>query len=123
MLNKVGRINKGWGHEQIIDSNFLYCLKFLVFEKEGAKCSMHFHKNKLETWYIDSGEFELSTINTEDASTEVTILQAGSTWINYQLEPHSLKCLKVGRIIETSTPDHMEDNYKIIPGDSQNGGQ
>ena len=34
--------------------------------------------------------------------------------------PHQLEALEVGSsITEVSTPDSIEDNYRIIPGDSQ----
>ena len=42
-------VSKGWGSEFIWESNDLYCGKFLNF-KEGARFSMHFHKEKDETW-------------------------------------------------------------------------
>jgi hypothetical protein len=33
--------------------------------------------------------------------------------------PHQLHCLEEGTIIEVSTPDSVEDNYRVRPGDSQ----
>jgi len=33
--------------------------------------------------------------------------------------PHQLICLESGTVVEVSTPDSVEDNYRIIPGDSQ----
>jgi hypothetical protein len=40
-------------------------------------------------------------------------------WRNEPLEPHQLICLEEGTIIEVSTPDSVEDNYRVMPGDSQ----
>jgi mannose-6-phosphate isomerase-like protein (cupin superfamily) len=118
MLNKEGRIEKGWGSELIWASTPDYCGKFLMFKKD-AKFSMHFHKDKDETWYIMSGKFEIEFIDTKDASTHKRILGVGNTWRNRPLEPHRVTCLEEGTIIEVSTGDHMEDNYRIMAGDSQ----
>ena len=63
-----GRVEKGWGSEEIWASNDKYCGKMMHFN-EGAKFSMHFHKDKEETWYVLSGEFTVRWINTKDATT------------------------------------------------------
>jgi len=47
------------------------------------------------------------------------ILSEGNTWHNPPLLPHRLTCLEEGVIIEVSTPDSVEDNYRVMPGDSQ----
>ena len=35
------------------------------------------------------------------------------------LVPHQIICLQQGTIIEVSTPDSVEDNYRVAKGDSQ----
>ena len=40
-------------------------------------------------------------------------------WRNRPLQPHQVICLEAGTIIEVSTPDSVEDNYRVMPGDSQ----
>lgn len=114
----MGIIKKGWGEEQIIVSNEKYCGKFLKFN-QGGRFSMHFHAEKEETWYVMSGAFELTRINTDDASEKKSFLKTGDTWTNYQLEPHQLYCLEEGVILEISTEDCILDNYRVRPGDSQ----
>lgn len=118
MINTEGRVEKGWGSELIWASTEQYCGKFLNFNK-GGKFSMHFHKDKDETWYVLSGEFEIETIDTRNASTHKTLLRKGNTWRNPTMLPHRITCLEEGSIIEVSTADHMEDNYRVAPGDSQ----
>ena len=118
MLNEIGTIEKGWGSEYIWASNDKYCAKFLNFN-EGAKFSMHFHSQKDETWYVLKGSFEIELIDTSNASTKTFTLFEGSTWRNMPLVPHRLTCIEKGTIIEVSTPDHKEDNYRVFPGDSQ----
>lgn len=113
-----GRVSKGWGSEYIFATNDLYCGKLLQF-REGAEFSMHFHSHKDETWYVLDGEFVVSWIDTQTAQTHQQTLNTGDTWRNTPLLPHQLHCVKAGTIIEVSTPDSVEDNHRILPGDSQ----
>lgn len=115
-----GYVKKGWGYEIIWATNDLYCGKILVFEKAGAKFSMHFHKEKDETWFVNSGKFLLRWVDTETASLQEKVLVEGETWHNPPLMPHQLEAIVPNSMIyEVSTPDSVEDNYRIIPGDSQ----
>lgn len=118
ILRLDGFVEKGWGHELIWATNDKYCGKLLSFN-EGAMFSMHFHAEKDETWYVLSGKFEIRYINTLNAETKTLTLNTGDTWRNEPLEPHQLICLEEGTIIEVSTPDSVEDNYRVQPGDSQ----
>ena len=117
-MRNEGYVEKGWGHELIWATNDKYCGKMLHF-KTGAKFSMHFHSQKDETWYVISGKFVVKHINTKDARTNESELNPGSVWHNPPLLPHQLICLEEGTIIEVSTPDSVEDNYRVAPGDSQ----
>lgn len=113
------RIEKGWGHEEIFASTDRYCGKLLCFE-QGKKFSMHFHADKDETWYVLEGTFVLTVIETADAKHIVRTLRKGDVWRNYPLLPHQLHCLSgPGVIIEVSSADTPEDNYRVMPGDSQ----
>lgn len=118
MTTLHGRVEKGWGHEEIWASNDKYCGKLLHFHT-GAKFSMHFHAEKDETWYVLNGLFQIVFIETTDASVHDAILKPGTTWRNRPLQPHQLVCLEAGTIIEVSTSDSVEDNYRVMPGDSQ----
>jgi quercetin dioxygenase-like cupin family protein len=113
-----GFVEKGWGSEFIWATNDKYCGKMLQFNT-GSKFSMHFHSVKDETWYIVSGKFKVICINTANATQYEQILEKGDTWHNPPLLPHQLICIEEGMICEVSTPDSVEDNYRILPGDSQ----
>lgn len=116
-----GYVKKGWGYEVIWATNDLYCGKILVFEKVGSKFSMHFHKEKDETWFVNAGKFLLRWIDTETATLQQKVLVEGETWHNPPLMPHQLEAMLPNSMIyEVSTPDSVEDNFRIIPGDSQN---
>ena len=118
MTRLKGRIEKGWGSELIWATNEKYCGKLLHF-KNDTKFSMHFHAEKDETWYILTGKFIVHWIDTKTAEKMSVELRPGSTWRNVPLLPHQLECLEEGTIIEVSTPDSVEDNYRVMPGDSQ----
>jgi|TARA_B110000438_G_scaffold69970_1_gene70231 quercetin dioxygenase-like cupin family protein len=120
MTQLNGTVEKGWGYEVIWATNDKYCGKILVFNKKGAKFSMHFHKDKDETWFVNNGKFMLNYIDTNTAQLYQKELKEGDTWHNPPLQPHQLVALEDGSsITEVSTPDSVEDNYRLMPGDSQ----
>jgi mannose-6-phosphate isomerase-like protein (cupin superfamily) len=117
-MRHEGKVKKGWGHEEIWATNDKYCGKMLHFEA-GKKFSMHFHAQKDETWYVLSGRFYVITIDTLTAQKHMKEIAAGDVHQNPPLVPHRLICIEAGTIIEVSTPDSVEDNYRVEPGDSQ----
>lgn len=115
-----GFVKKGWGHELIWATTDKYCGKLLNFNQD-AKFSMHFHSEKDETWYVLKGKFLVRYIETKDATEKEIELNEGDVWHNPPLLPHQVICKEAGTIIEVSTPDSVEDNYRVYKGDSQNG--
>lgn len=118
MTRLTGIVLKGWGSEEIWISNDKYCSKLMHFDKD-ARFSMHFHSHKEETWRIMSGKFlirYIQTINAEVFEYEAT---EGMIHHNTPLVPHQVICLEAGTILEVSTPDSVEDNYRVGKGDSQ----
>jgi mannose-6-phosphate isomerase-like protein (cupin superfamily) len=113
-----GFVEKGWGSELIFATNDKYCGKLLQFNT-GAKFSMHFHAEKDESWLVIDGKFKVIAIDTSNATQTEFELNVGDTWHNPPLLPHQLICIEEGTIIEVSTPDSVEDNYRVLPGDSQ----
>jgi mannose-6-phosphate isomerase-like protein (cupin superfamily) len=118
MTRLTGRVEKGWGSEEIWATNDQYCSKFMHFNT-GAKFSMHFHRDKQETWRVMSGKFLLRFIDTTDAKVWEYELKPGDVWHNEPCKPHQLVCQEAGTILEVSTADSVEDNYRVLPGDSQ----
>lgn len=120
MTQLSGYVKKGWGYEIIWATNEKYAGKILVFENVGSKTSLHFHKEKDETWFVNSGQFKLIYCDTATATYIEKVLNEGDTWHNPPLQPHQLISLAANSMIfEVSTKDTVEDNYKIAPGDSQ----
>lgn len=122
-------VPKGWGFEKWIVNKNLYCGKLLFFSK-GRKCSLHYHKNKDETFYIQSGKIklfysdELERIERLAASKEhienfleTVILEKGD---NFYIPPgriHQMLALEDTELFEFSTEHEDEDSYRIIKGD------
>ena len=120
MSKLKGRVNKGWGHEMIWATTDAYCGKILIFDKVGAKFSMHFHRVKDESWLVTEGKFKVIWCDTKTATYKEQVLNEGDTWHNPPMLPHQLVALKANSIIfEVSTADSVEDNYRILPGNSQ----
>ena len=118
MTRLEGFVEKGWGHELIWATNDRYSGKMMHYNT-GARFSMHFHREKEETWYVQSGKFIVRWIDTKTAAQHEQILVEGAVWHNPPCMPHQLICLQEGTVVEVSTPDSVEDNYRVQPGDSQ----
>jgi mannose-6-phosphate isomerase-like protein (cupin superfamily) len=119
-LIQVENYKKKWGKEVWLVNNSLYCCKLLVFDIVDAKCSMHFHKNKVETWFVLYGEFEVKYVDTRDASIHTIRLKEGRALHIPKFTPHQIISKSIGAtLIETSTFHEESDSYRIFPGDSQ----
>lgn len=112
------KVPKGWGEELIIENNKLYCGKLLIFKK-GCKFSMHYHMNKDETWYIQSGKFIYRWIDLRNADLHEIELLPGKIIRQRPGQPHQLEALEDGIVFEVSTHHKDNDSYRILKGDSQ----
>lgn len=118
MKNK-GYVEKLWGYELIWATNDMYCGKLMVFANPGAKTSMHFHKNKDETWFINAGQFMLRYIDTKTGEQKEILIKEGDTWHNPPLQPHQIEALQPNSIIfEVSTEDDSDDTYRLTTSTS-----
>lgn len=120
MTQLKGKIDKGWGYELIWTTGDLYSGKKLHFSKKGNKFSMHYHIKKDETWIVDAGSFLLRYIDPKTAEIKEAILKPNDVWHNPPGLAHQLEALEdSSEITEVSTPDSVEDNFRVFPGDSQ----
>jgi len=120
MTQLSGYVQKGWGYEVIWATNENYCGKILCFNKTGNKTSLHFHKDKTKSWFINGGQFKLKFIDVTTTELKEMILKEGDTFNIMPLVPHQLEAMADNSMIfEVSTKDTVEDNYRIAPGDSQ----
>lgn len=109
-----GKIEKSWGYEDIFMSTDEYCGKYLIFNRKGDKTSMHFHKEKKETWKVERGRFYVRFIDTDDGEMLESVISVGDVWTNEPLVPHQLEAMEDDCcVLEISTPDSVEDNYRV----------
>jgi mannose-6-phosphate isomerase-like protein (cupin superfamily) len=97
--------SKVWGSEEWIANTEKYCGKILNLKK-GFRCSIHYHKNKDETFYILSGEV-LMEVN-ENAK----VMKKGETQRIAPGTKHRFTGLANSKIIEFSTHHEEEDSYR-----------
>ena len=100
---------KMWGHEEWIVNKPAYCGKKLVFNA-GYQCSMHHHKVKDETFYIQSGKIVLET--DYNGLQESRILTAGDTAHIPQGMWHRITAIQTAEVFEFSTFHREEDSYR-----------
>jgi streptogramin lyase len=119
-LQTLGKVDKGWGYEIVWANNDKYCGKLLIFEHAGAKTSLVFHKEKAKSWFVNAGKFKVSFIDVATGETKQAVLQEGQTADFGQLGPHQIEALVANSVIfEVGTSDHVEDRFRLAPGDTQ----
>jgi len=97
-------VKKEWGKEIWI-VNRDYCGKKLILNK-GFRCSMHYHKNKDETFYILRGKVLMETGNKKQ------IIIPGHSILITPNTKHRFTGLEDSEIIEFSTHHDDSDSYR-----------
>jgi streptogramin lyase len=119
-LQKLGKIDKGWGFEVVFANNDKYCGKLLVFTQAGSKTSLIFHKEKTKSWFVNAGKFKVTFIDVATGEIKQSELTEGQTADFGILGPHQLEALVANSVIfEVGTADYVEDRFRLAPGDTQ----
>lgn len=111
----ISVVLKGWGREDWIHNDELYCGKKLVL-LQGKHCSLHFHKIKTETFYIIKGKVQIE-LYYPDGSQELRIMEPGDHALLVPGVVHRFTGLEDSEIIEFSTQHFDEDSHRIEKGD------
>ncbi|HZQ64847.1 MAG TPA: hypothetical protein VFA66_06445 [Gaiellaceae bacterium] len=109
------RTDKPWGWELLWAHSETYVGK-LLFVRAGHSLSKQYHREKDESWYVQSGraEIEVSAIGDAVANHEVV---AAATCLRFRPGTvHRVKALEDTLILEVSTPQlddvvRLEDDY------------
>ncbi len=116
-------VPKGWGEERWIHNDEMYCGKILVV-RAGKHCSLHYHKLKTETFYIQSGHVQMELTDLESALQKPPVIRE-----IFELRTGDAMLLKPGMvhrftgiteeslIFEFSTQHFDEDSHRIVRGD------
>ena len=98
------KVKKIWGAEEWI-INREYCGKKLILNK-SYRCSMHYHKNKDETFYVLKGKVLMEIGNKKN------IMLPGHSILIEPNTRHRFTGLENSEIIEFSTHHEDSDSYR-----------
>ena len=105
------RVEKPWGWELIWAVADKYVGKVL-FVRAGESLSLQFHREKDESWYIESGRarLELGDVGQEALDEEVVV--AGACFRYRPGTVHRVTAIEDTTILEVSTP-HLDDVVRL----------
>lgn len=108
---EVRRVDKPWGHELIWALTEAYCGKIL-FVKAGSALSLQFHREKEESWLVQSGRARLELGEAGQRALNEEVVGPGAA---FHYEPgtvHRITALEDTTILEVSTP-HLDDVVRL----------
>ena len=109
------RVEKPWGHELIWAKAEQYAGKML-FIRAGQALSLQFHREKDESWYVQSGRAELELGEAGNAVLAREVIGPGACFRFRPGTVHRVRALEDTTILEVSTPQlddvvRLEDAY------------
>jgi mannose-6-phosphate isomerase-like protein (cupin superfamily) len=109
------RVEKPWGHELIWALTDVYCGK-LLFVKAGHSLSLQLHREKEESWLVQSGRARVELGEEGDAELAEDVVEAGASFHFRPGTVHRVTALEDTTILEVSTPElddvvRLEDRY------------
>ena len=107
----VRRIDKPWGYELIWALTGDYAGKVL-FVRAGHSLSLQFHREKDESWYIQSGRAKLELGSSGDAVLTEEVIAAGASFRFRPGTVHRVTALEDTTILEVSTPE-LDDVVRL----------
>jgi mannose-6-phosphate isomerase-like protein (cupin superfamily) len=107
----VRRVDKPWGYELIWALTDTYCGKVL-FVKAGHSLSLQFHRQKEESWLIQSGRAKLELGDAGQAALAEEVVGAGYAFHYRPGTVHRVTAIEDTTILEVSTP-HLDDVVRL----------
>jgi mannose-6-phosphate isomerase len=105
------KVEKPWGYELIWAHADEYVGKVL-FVKAGESLSLQFHREKDESWLVQSGRAKLELGSVGDPVLKEEIVAAGAAFRYRPGTVHRVTALDDTTILEVSTP-HLEDVVRL----------
>ena len=105
------RIEKPWGHELLWALSEEYCGKLLVVNP-GQSLSLQFHREKDESWLVQSGRAKLELSRAGDAVLKEEVVGPGAAFRFVPGTVHRVTALEETTILEVSTPQ-LEDVVRL----------
>jgi mannose-6-phosphate isomerase len=107
----VRRVEKPWGYELIWALTDVYCGKVL-FVQAGASLSLQFHKEKDESWYVQSGRAKLELGDKGQGVLDEEVIGPGAAFHYVPGTVHRVTAIEDTTILEVSTP-HLDDVVRL----------
>ena len=109
------KVEKPWGHELIWAETDAYVGKVL-FVKAGEALSLQFHREKDESWLVQSGRAKVELGSAGDAFLNEEVVGPGAAFRFAPGTVHRVVALEDTTILEVSTPQlddvvRLEDRY------------
>ncbi|MDD5192596.1 MAG: cupin domain-containing protein [Candidatus Nanoarchaeia archaeon] len=98
-------VKKIWGRELWIANTDKYCGKILEINK-GFRSSMHYHKDKDETFYILKGKVLM------EVEGKAIVMESGDIQRLLPGQKHRFTGLEKSKMIEFSTHHEESDSYR-----------
>jgi len=105
------RVDKPWGWELIWADADAYVGKVL-FVRAGQSLSLQFHREKDESWYVESGKASLELGDVGDAVLNTEIVGRGACFRYRPGTVHRVTAIEDTTILEVSTP-HLDDVVRL----------
>ena len=105
------RVEKPWGWELIWAHADAYVGKIL-FVRTGESLSLQFHRQKDESWYVQSGRAKLELGEAGNAILNEEVITAGACFRFRPGTVHRVTALADTTILEVSTP-HLDDVVRL----------
>ena len=105
------RVEKPWGWELIWAHAQQYVGKVL-FVRAGHSLSLQFHREKDESWYVQSGRARLELGEAGQAVLAEEVVSAGACFHYRPGTVHRVTALEDTTIFEVSTP-HLDDVVRL----------
>jgi mannose-6-phosphate isomerase-like protein (cupin superfamily) len=107
---------RGWGDEVWIENLPEYCGKILRV-KGGKRGSLHFHMNKLETMFLQSGKIQLRFIDPDKGTEYFVDLEPGDSIRIPRGQVHQIIGVEDSHLFEFSTIHEETDSHRVQKGD------
>jgi mannose-6-phosphate isomerase len=112
---KVPRVvHKPWGHEEWLALNHAYAYK-RIYIRAGFRTSLQYHRNKIETNYVVSGDVEVWLEN-DRGTLEMHCMKTGEFFTVLPQRRHRIRALSDAILQEVSSPEvddvvRVQDDY------------
>ena len=108
---EVRKVEKPWGYELIWALTDVYCGKIL-FVTAGSSLSLQFHKDKDESWLVQSGRAKLELGEVGQRVLHEEVIAAGAAFHYAPGTVHRITAIEDTTILEVSTPQ-LDDVVRL----------